>query len=340
MDKKIAVLGVGAIGGSVGADLIEGGYDITLIDQWPAHIEAMKANGLRVVMPDREVQVAVRACHLCDVCTLNHEFDIVLLSCKSYDSCWMAELIKPYLKADGVLVSVQNSLNDEWISPIIGSDRDVGCVVELSAEIFTPGLIQRNTPRAGTWFGLGELDGSMTPRLRALEQMMSSAGTVSVTANIWGAKWSKLINSTMIMPLTGVLGLNSCEAADREVFDFCLKLGRESMAVARALGYDPEAIMGLTAQDAAGPVDAVLEKNIRKIISVVGKKGRGVILQEYLKGRRMETEHFNGVVVNKGRQANVATPANAAIVEISGRIRQGQLKPQRSNLELVASMLR
>ena len=48
MSKKIAVLGAGAIGSSVGADLHKSGYDVVLIDQWPAHVEAMKANGLRV----------------------------------------------------------------------------------------------------------------------------------------------------------------------------------------------------------------------------------------------------------------------------------------------------
>ncbi|MBI3068292.1 MAG: NAD-binding protein [Betaproteobacteria bacterium] len=52
MEKKIAVLGAGAIGSSVGADLARAGYDVVLIDQWPAHVEAMKAGGLRVVMPD------------------------------------------------------------------------------------------------------------------------------------------------------------------------------------------------------------------------------------------------------------------------------------------------
>ena len=55
MNKKIAVLGCGAIGSSVSADLTKAGYDITVIDQWPAHVEAMKANGLRVTMPDSEL---------------------------------------------------------------------------------------------------------------------------------------------------------------------------------------------------------------------------------------------------------------------------------------------
>ena len=51
MGKKIAVLGTGAIGSSVGADLTKSGYDAVLIDQWPAHVEAMKSKGLRITIP-------------------------------------------------------------------------------------------------------------------------------------------------------------------------------------------------------------------------------------------------------------------------------------------------
>ena len=65
MDKKIAVLGTGAIGSSVGADLTKAGYDVLLIDQWPEHVEAMKADGLHVIMTDKEVHTAVQAVHLC-----------------------------------------------------------------------------------------------------------------------------------------------------------------------------------------------------------------------------------------------------------------------------------
>ena len=110
MTRKIAVLGAGAIGSSVAADLTKAGYDITVIDQWPAQVEAMKATGLRIQMTDEDLQIAVRACHLCDLASANLEFDTVFLAVKSNDHRWMAEFIKPYLKSDGVLVGVQNEI--------------------------------------------------------------------------------------------------------------------------------------------------------------------------------------------------------------------------------------
>ena len=159
------MLGAGAIGSSVGADLTEAGEDVVLIDQWPAHVEAMRTDGLRVVMPDREVNEKVRALHLGELATERPAFDVVLLAAKSYDTVWMCHLIEPHLADDGVFVGLQNGMNEEMITPIVGSERTVACVVELSAEIWEPGLVQRDTTREGTWFAVGELDGAVTDRV-------------------------------------------------------------------------------------------------------------------------------------------------------------------------------
>ncbi len=120
MSKKIAVLGAGAIGSSVGADLTKAELDPVIIDQWPQHVEAMKTEGLRIGLPGEDLHIKVRAWHLCELASLVPEFDIVLLAVKSYDSRWMAELIKPYLKSSGVLVGIQNSMNDDSNASIIG----------------------------------------------------------------------------------------------------------------------------------------------------------------------------------------------------------------------------
>ena len=42
MSMRIGIIGVGAIGGVVGGMLTKAGHDVTLIDQWPEHVEAMK----------------------------------------------------------------------------------------------------------------------------------------------------------------------------------------------------------------------------------------------------------------------------------------------------------
>src|SRR5688572_9198937 len=121
ISRKIAVLGAGAIGSSVGADLHKTGYDVVLVDQWPAHVEAMKTDGLRVTMSDDDLHARVRAHHVCDLASLNEQFDIVLLGAKSYDTRWMTELIRPYLEPDGFVVGLQNGMNDDAIASIVGA---------------------------------------------------------------------------------------------------------------------------------------------------------------------------------------------------------------------------
>ncbi|MFH1241371.1 MAG: 2-dehydropantoate 2-reductase [Pseudomonadota bacterium] len=340
MNKTMAVLGAGAIGSSVGADLTRAGYDVLLIDQWPAHVEAMKSHGLWIKMPDKELNTPVEAIHLCEVCTLGHRFDMIFLTAKSYDSCWMAEFIKPYLKTEGVLVSLQNSLNDEWIAPIIGYNRDVGAVVELSAEIFEPGVVKRNTSHTGTWFALGELHGRVTPRVEELTRILSAVGKAETTTNIWGAKWTKLVANCMLQAPIGILGLYEWEATQiPQVFEFCIKLGREAMEVGTALGYRIEAIYGLSPEEFMGSTDEVLKKNLVTLVTHIGKEARNSVLQDHLKGRYSEVDLLNGLIVTKGREAKIPTPLNEAVTSLTSEIQNGTLKPDRSNLRILEKLM-
>ena len=71
MTKKMAVLGAGAIGGTIGGHLTMAGHDITLIDQWPENVETMKSQGLRISGTHGDHQAPVRALHLNEVSTVN-----------------------------------------------------------------------------------------------------------------------------------------------------------------------------------------------------------------------------------------------------------------------------
>lgn len=336
MGRKIAVLGAGAVGSSVSADLTKAGYDITVIDQWPVQVEAMKATGLRIQMTDEDLQIPVRACHLCDLASANLEFDIVFLAVKSNDHRWLAEFIKPYLKSDGVLVGVQNGMNDDSIASIVGRSRTVGCVVELSAEIFTPGLVQRNTTRKGTWFAVGELDGIYTPRVKEIESILRNVGRVDATNNIYGAKWTKLIANTMTMGPFGLFGLKNCEATELPgMFDISMKLGKESLAVGAALGYRIEPVFGLRADEFAGSSDEVLVTAMKTLLGHVGNRSRTAPIHDHIKGRRSEMDFISGLVTRKGKELGIPTPCNDAVVEIDRQINRGLLKMDRSNFELL-----
>jgi len=340
MGKSIMVLGTGAIGTCIAADLARSGHDIAALDQWPAHVEAMKADGIRMITPAQDTVTAVQAFHLCELCALKRLFDIVLLTAKSYDTVWLVHLVKPYLKPDGVVVSIQNGLNDEWIAPVVSCGRDIACVVELSAEIFEPGVVRRNTDRSRTWFAVGELHGRITPRLEEIACILSDAGRAETTANIWGAKWSKLTVNCMTQAAIGILGINEWEAAAiPELFDLCIRLGRECIQVGNTLGYTMEPVFGLKAADFMGAGDETLKKILTTLLAHIGRGARNSMLQDHLKGRKSEVEQLNGLVVRKGRQTGVPTPLNDAMVDLTRRIEEGTLSPGRSNLEILSSLV-
>src|SRR3954454_14880431 len=97
MNKRIAFVGAGAIGGYVGASLAACGHDVTLIDPWPAHVEAIRAGGMHLHgMTEAENRtVTVNALHVTEVQELAKQppVDIAFIAVKSYDTVWAARLI-------------------------------------------------------------------------------------------------------------------------------------------------------------------------------------------------------------------------------------------------------
>lgn len=340
MSKRIAVLGAGAIGSSVGADLTEAGEDVVLIDQWPAHVEAMRTIGLRVVMAGKDLRVKVRALHLGELASERPVFDVVLLAAKSYDTVWMCHFIAPYLAPDGVFVGLQNGMNEDVITPILGSERTIACVVELSAEIWKPGLVQRDTTREGTWFAVGELDGAITDRAEEVAALLRHSARVDVTGNILGAKWSKLVVNSMTMGPYTLLGLKNWEAAALPgMTEISVRIGRESVAVGEGLGYRLEPIFGMSAEQFSGEGDQMLVRAIRVLHGHIGKDATTATVQDQRKGRRTELDHITGTVVRKGREVDVPTPANDAVLQLAGEIGRGERAMEPANLDALKALL-
>ena len=339
MSPQIAVLGTGANGSCAAADLTKAGYDVHLIDQWPAHVEEMRRNGLKISMPNEELHLPVNAYHICDLASMTIQYDVVFLFTKAYDTRWACELIKPYLQENGVLIGVQNAMTLDDIAEILGADRTLGCVIELSSEIFTPGLIQRNTPPEKTWFGLGKIDGSVFRKEEEIAMLLKNIGQVSITENIMSAKWMKLVINTMCLGPMALSGLNASEALKVPgMRDILYKVGTEALNVGQILGFKIEPIFGLTKQDIKN-TNRLLETLLDKLHSDIGPAARDCVLQDHLKGRLSEVNNINGLVVEKGEDLGIPTPGNRVIVEITNKIRQGDLAPNPETFEIAKSMI-
>jgi 2-dehydropantoate 2-reductase len=343
VSTKIAVLGAGANGAAIGADLTRAGVDVTLIEQWPAHVEAMRANGIRVELGSgdhAEVQTTdVRVLHLCQVAELKSPFDVVLMLVKAYDSDWAARLIEPVLAPDGLLVGVQNGMTTEVISRAVGADRTLGCVIEVSSTMYDPGVVIRHTPVERSWFAIGSLSAATAGREEEVAALLRHSGRTDVVGDILAAKWMKLVSNATVLVPTASLGLPMLDALQVPgMRELMIASGQEALDVGRALGHPVLPIFGLTEHDLAAP-DAVVATMLDFLYEGFVRPGATTtVLQDWRKGRRSEAGDLNGAVVASGAAVGVATPVNAAILEVARRIEAGELEPSLDNLELLQDL--
>jgi 2-dehydropantoate 2-reductase len=355
MEKHIAVIGVGAIGSTIGAYLTRAGRDLTLIDQWPEHVEVMKRSGIRVSAPNEDFTVRVRALHLCETCNLQEKFDMAFLAVKSYDTLWATHFIAPYLKPTGFVLPAQNGMNDEVVAGVVGFNRTVGCVITFGAGVYDPGRVVRTEPVELDAFCIGELNGLVTPRAREVAELLLPVGPNHMTTNIWGMRWSKMVINCMGNALAGLIGPSGVDEAYQEVAGIVrMMAGGEVVRVAQAMGVSVEPVFGIEASRFA---EATTKSAIRSLQETwktatsernlsaeqtrrIGQPGRPSLLQDVMKGRRPEADYLNGYVVRCGREVGVATPVNEAIVDIMKQVERGELKPAPSNLGRFEPLLR
>jgi 2-dehydropantoate 2-reductase len=348
MTKKIAIVGAGALGGYVGGSLAHLGHDVTFIDPWPEQVEAIRAGGLELdgVTPEEKFTVEARALHLTEVQSLARKpVDVAFVAMKSYDTAWATALIAPYLAPQGFVVSLQNCLNEETIAGVVGWGRVVGVVASLiSVDLYEVGRIRRTVAKGGdkhTVFRVGEPHGRITPRVEELVGWLRGIDSAKATANLWGERWTKLVQNAMNNPITSATGLSTPAClADPAIRRFSLQVAGEGIRVGQALGYQLEKIRGIEAETmarAAEGDEAALRAVESSLVPKPGANPRGDIqrpsmAQDIQKGRRTEIDFMNGFIARKGAELGLRTPANEKIADLVRRIERGELKPSPSHL--------
>jgi len=340
---RIGIIGAGAIGCVVGGLLTKAGHDVTLVDQWPEHIETMKQRGLRLSGTCGEHTIPVKALHIHELQGVATPFEAIFVSVKSYDTEWAAQMALAYLEQpDGVVVDFQNGVNDERVASVVGKARCLGCVITIGAGMYEPGHAMR-TDSGSVGFKIGEHDGRDTPRAQALARVMNDVAGAKVTTNLWGERWSKLAVNCMANPLAGLSGLGSAEVRTAPIpRRIAIHVAAEVIQVGRAAGYEVEPIYGIDARrfvDAAqGKGRAAVEADMAASVKFL-TGGRPSMLQDVMKGRRTEIDYLNGYVSQQGKRLGVATPVNDAVVAAVRQHGVGTLKPDPKNLEPLLAVL-
>ncbi len=335
---RIAVLGTGANGAGIGADLTRAGHDVTFIEQWPEHVEAMRRNGVSVTCDGTTTVTRVSVRHLCEVATMREPFDIVLMVLKAYDTRWGAELIRPLVADDGVVAGLQNGMSVDDLASVVGEERALGGVIELGSNMYTPGVITRDTPPSRTWFTVGSDNPIAQAHALAVAQILSAVGTAEVSDDIRADKWMKLIlNAAELVP-SSILGISIVEAAHiPQMRELMLEAGREAIAAASALGHRVRPIIGMRDVDPQDPEKFLVDIFDLLLTHFALPESKATVLQDWSKRRRSEVDQINGLVVDVLAREGRTAPVNAAAVEIAHEIEAGLLEPSLSALPRFAA---
>ena len=345
--KKIAVAGTGVIGTLAGGYLTLGGYDVTVIPMFRRKAaELLRDRGIRITFNGTVYSTPVKAVHIDDLAE-DDIFDLVLLTGKSNDTETAVRKTLPHLAADGIVTSMQNSINEDVIIPLVGSSRVVPCVCFTGGCALEPGVVENHDG----FLIVGELDGSDTPRVRELAEVMSAIKPTTVSDNIMQKRWEKLAEICMGVPLACVSGYHQfCGNDDKRMQRLFARTACETFKVARACGYELPQIGFMSEPEmqqlAVGNVPELSDRMAHHPMAQEeppeGATGLAALVDAYTadikKGLPLEIDYANGYVIKKGRELNIPTPTHQAVVDMVHQVERGELAPQKSNLDILIAM--
>ncbi len=308
---RICIYGAGAMGTSLGAFLRESGTVCDLVTRNEAHTAALKAEGYPAYLPGE----------------MTGEYDLIFLATRQRGNAGVAEFLRPFLKEDGALVTVQNGLPEAGLAEILGRDRVYGCALGWGAELKAPGKVvlhSKGRPELAIGaYGKGD-------KLKELEKLLSSAFTVTV-GDLAEIRYSKLVVNASLSTLSACTGLTFGTLAKREK-KLVLVLMRETISVARAAGckslvQNGHDILKLFSSPFAGIVLPVAMKKHKDI--------RSGMLKDLEAGRRCDVDLVAGAVVREGKRLGVETPMLSAAVALVHDIENGFAETAPETLSLL-----
>ncbi|BEP59685.1 2-dehydropantoate 2-reductase [Variovorax sp. V213] len=286
---KVAVMGAGAVGCYYGAMLARAGHEVVLIGR-PSHVEAMRANGLRLETKTFDEHVRLGAS---TEASAVQAADLVLFCVKSTDTESAAAQIKPHLSPDALVLTLQNGVdNDERVRSVLPSNDVAAAVVYVATEMAGPGHVKHH--------GRGELVIAPSRASGQVAQHLAAAGVpTQISDNVRGSLWAKLVLNCAYNALSAITQLPYGELVKGQgVAEVIRDVVAECLAVAKAEGV---AIPG----DTGAAVRGIAQTMPSQYSSTA---------QDLARGKTSEIDHLNGFVVRRGEALGVSTPANRVLL--------------------------
>ena len=339
--NRILLQGVGGVGGWLAAELIRSGHDITLVTGNATITEAVNRNGIALATPERDFRVAARAHTTLAELPPEERFDCVFLAMMAGGVVAAAEAARAFLPEDGCFVSFQNGFVEDAIGEAVGLEHVISATVALGSSMEAPGIYRRTTPGR---LIIGEMDGSVSPRLEALQSILAHVVATEISTNIVGVLWGKLIWNGAVSGLCAISGKQLGELFDcavgRELF---LRAFYESVSTARAQGVSIEPVIVNPDDYYWDPADAperraeLLDRTRAFVDKYVGVTPS--TLESLKRGRKSEIDFLNGYIRRRALAAGRTVPLNDHVIEMVHEIEAGQRQLSAANLDELAARL-
>ena len=330
---KICVVGAGAIGGYLAVKLAQMGHEVSVVIRG-ANLKAVRENGMKLVMEDGTEHVA--KIHATDRIADLAVQDIVILGMKAHQVAAVAAEIPALLGPESIVVTAQNGVPwwyfhkhggqyqgrrveavdpDGVVSSHIDVERVIGCIIYPACEIIAPGVIQHIE---GNRFTIGEIDGSDTPRIRMLADVLRQAGfkapiASDIRSEIWIKLWGNL-SFNPISALTHATLVDICEFGPSR--ELVARMMREGQVIGEKLGVN---------------FKVSLDKRIAGAAAV--GKHKTSMLQDIEAGRPIELEALVGTVIEMGKITDSPTPNIEAVYALAALLAH-TVKEQNGSLRI------
>ncbi|KUO68755.1 MAG: 2-dehydropantoate 2-reductase [Alphaproteobacteria bacterium BRH_c36] len=313
---KVCIYGAGAIGAHLAVMLHGAGVDVSVVARGP-HLEAIKANGLKLIINGEEKVARLRAAKNPEDLGVH---DYVIVAVKSHQAWDAAEHMLPLIGPQTHVVTAQNGIpwwyfhglkgpwEDKQLESVdpggrqwraIGPQRAIGCTVYPAAEISEPGVIKHTY---GDRYNLGEPNGEITPRVKVLADALEASGLKcriyeQIRDDIWLKLWGNLCFNPISALTHATLDVVATDPGTRAIAHAMMS---EAEALARKMGIDFR-------------VD--IERRINGAAAVGAH--RTSMLQDLEKGRKLELDALLTVVAEMGRLVEVPTPTIDTVLALT-----------------------
>lgn len=297
---KIVMLGAGALGSTIGGTLAMAGNSVVFVDTWKEHVDCICKNGLHMTDEKTDWHVPVHA-------TIDaneaEEAELVIVLVKSFATKTAVAQLKAshVIGENTVVMSLQNGLgNEEAIAEVIGEKHVISGKTYVGGRLIEAGYVSAGV--TGKWTYIGELDGSITPRIQKVAEVFQKAGLLcEVSENIKGLIWDKLLINVAAGALCGITRLPYGPLYEEDyIKDVAVMAIQEGIDVAKAAGI---VLKSEKPEDAWYAASEGLPPTFKTSI-----------LQSLELKRPTEIDFINGSIVEWGKKYNIKTPVNQTLV--------------------------